>query len=108
DDNGQERTMDKQEWNGEGLPTVGVKCEVRHIGVWHETTIVGSDGGLPVFKTDWCARYAYACGSDFDFRPARSAEDRAVEAMVSATDEHLTPEDTCRALYRAGYRKVEE
>ena len=72
--------MDKQ-WNGEGRPPVGVKCEVRHIGVWHETTIVGHDDGLPVFKTDWCERYAYACGADFDFRPIRSAEDKAVAAM---------------------------
>lgn len=39
--------------------------------------------------------------------PAKSEREKAVEEMVAVTDEHLSPEDTCRALYDAGYRKVE-
>lgn len=35
---------------------------------------------------------------------AQRAEDEAVDEMMSAVDEHITPEEICRALYRAGYR----
>lgn len=98
------------------LPTVGTECEVNYCGSWYRTTIVGMDGGLPVFKTEWVAAYRnYACGSDFKFRPMRSEEDLAIGEMLDL-DEYdpdskmgmMSREDFCRSLYRAGYRKQKD
>lgn len=66
-------------WDGDGLPPVGAVCEVNHFGEWHKTLIVGEDDGLPVFKTGWYDRYAYACGADFEFRPILTPREQWVE-----------------------------
>jgi hypothetical protein len=110
--------VNASEWRGpeDGLPPVGIDCEVQHYGEWHETKIIGIDDGIPVFKTDWHDRYSYACGSDFKFRPLHTEEDKAVEEMMEVIaeefnksgDEWAGTEDIAKAIYAAGYRKQEE
>ena len=94
------------EWDGEGLPPVGAVCEVKHIGVWHQTTIVGVDEGLPVFKTDWCQRYAYACGADFQFRPIRTDRERWIKAASEVARKGLKNGDMLGYVYDAGLAKM--
>lgn len=105
--------VDGKQWRGpeDGLPPVGTVCEVLHLGDWKETKIIGTDDGLPVFKTEWHDKYAYACGSDFEFRPLRTEEDKAVVEMLALDCEPhegmLSRENFCRKLYRENYRKQE-
>lgn len=105
------------EWDGEGYPPVGVVCEARNYHnrsafekamVVHRTrkgvTLVEYEDGDAGFLT-----------APADFRPIRSEEDRAVEAMLALDDYDtesynsgmMSRDDFCRALYRAGYRKQE-
>jgi hypothetical protein len=99
----------KVEWDGEGLPPVGARVKFpTGVGVvmlppdTNEVVIVAvtedNQGGK-----EYCGEYrrVSACACE----PIRSEREKAVAAMVAVTDEHLSPEDTCRALYRAGYRK---
>lgn len=96
------------------LPPVGTQCEVNHIGEWKPTVIVGYDGGLPVFKTEWNDQYAYACGDDFEFRSIRTDRDvladKAADAMrgteVNLTGSHL--QVLSRQLIDANWRPVKQ
>ncbi|GAA0585289.1 hypothetical protein GCM10008997_37480 [Halomonas salifodinae] len=106
------------EWDGEGLPPIGVPIESKHKGAtpewanpdFHETTIVAMGKQIAIFTHPGSDLETVGRIEDYDFRPIRSEEDRAVEAML----EELAPsmktdgvQVVCRALYRAGYRKQE-
>jgi len=103
------------EWRGpeDGLPPAGAVLEAWFDDgrrCWHKAHVVGyhpSEANTIAVSLigDHESRLIWSYMSGI--RPDCSEEDRAVEEMVAATDEHLTPEDTCRALYRAGYRKQE-
>ncbi len=106
------------EWDGEGLPPVGTKCECDSAGDWQECTVILSVDNAIVWQWDWqrpnnaCISYAHCAPK---FRPIRSPEDVArdesIEAMrdvgytlpaaIRFTKEEMT------ALYDAGYRKME-
>ncbi len=101
----------KVEWDGEGLPPVGAVCQIEAMGGRYQCEIAAH------FMQPECEVAAYTVENpDTGWktlnyaRPARfhsihSERDKAVQEMVAVTDEHLSPEDTCRALYDAGYRK---
>lgn len=100
------------EWDGEGLPPAGIRCEAFRSGGWQEVCIVGyCEKGFCVMDT----------GSAFkgnknpaNFRPlptaAQRAEDEAIQDMAdiagckNPNDEATL--DICRKIYRAGYRKT--
>jgi len=94
--------MDKQEWNGEGLPPVGSKCELAHacvIGTVEDlSSVVELSRGVQVriaghayFGSGYVAvfecadpdsgMWCYGFHKPNGFRPIRSAEDKAVEAI---------------------------
>lgn len=107
------RTPEQPAWDGDGLPPVGAVVEVAiNSGMFDyskQVVIVGHDNvlGRAVYRDmDWFDLEYDSALAD-DFRPIRTDEEKAVSEMVAVTDEHLSPEDTCRALYRAGYRKTE-
>lgn len=93
-------------WDGEGLPPVGCECEFEYceVGAWVNAKVIGYDGPACVVALDGFGYF----GSDRpgDFRPLRSAEDRAVEEMQRITADAGSVEGGFRALYRAGYRKT--
>lgn len=103
-------------WSGEGLPPVGVACEVCHDGQWYETTIIGidQDDGSHVFKThgDYDTPYdGFVSASSF--RPIRTPEQIAADEREAAIKEigdmiasvGPTFRDQAARLYDAGYRK---
>lgn len=103
---GKEHDMSEQEWNGEGLPPVDTECEVEcGLNDYKPCKILAHYKGKAVFVLHFSGAIH---SSKYGFRPIRTAaqraEDEAVDEMMSAVDEHITPEEICRALYRAGYR----
>lgn len=73
-------------WNGEGLPPVGVECEIRKIAEWMKVTISFISEVHTVFKTpggtEDCQK---TC--NLQFRPLRTEADRkreeAIESLMS-------------------------
>lgn len=107
-----------QEWDGKGLPPVGTVCEYRvNKDEWVSGEVFGhrvcSNGDVEVFvslKNSW----DYSSAPD-RFRPIKTPEQIAAEERLHAIDEMVylsqrggsTYKDVMRALYDAGYRKVE-
>lgn len=100
----------RPEWNGDGLPPVGVECEWME-GMrprkWVSTTICGhsTDGAYAAFYHDG----AMGWGDDCRFRPAGTNEKIAAEERTRAIDDLVKV--TCinrgeaARIYEAGYRK---
>ncbi|MCV3870654.1 hypothetical protein [Pseudomonas aeruginosa] len=104
---------EKVEWDGQGLPPVGMVCEYRHM-IWpeyrpceiryiSEESLVAYDGAQEQFYR--------TC--DMLFRPIRTPEQIAAEEREKAIEEMCFAEETltvkqAKALYEAGYRRQEE
>ncbi len=118
------KVADRPQWSGEGMPPVGIVCEVmsnRSGCDWVECRIVAHDGELAVYRTE-DGRYD-ADLELFDnnpkrrlFRPIRTEAQIAAEYREKAIAEMVEtcahPGSThtfadCEALYDAGYRKQE-
>ena len=114
------------EWNGAGLPPVGLDVEVMQDGFpylafdWQACTIlainIGSDDKPQVITRDFRGDVAiyYPDIDSVYFRPIRTAEQVAAEEREKAIKEMMmhgvdagdsTIEYSCAALYDAGYRK---
>ena len=106
-------------WSGEGLPPVGVVCEVDWCEEWHKCEVIahfqqrcGMVAAFTVEISDG-AKSLDAFGAD-SFRPIRTPEQIAADEREAAIDAMLaaTPAPgsdislrVCAALYDAGYRK---
>lgn len=97
-------------WNGEGLPPVGVECEIQFlkdtppaewfsfklIGVHEEIVIITLDG-----ENTW--RHISKFSPDkVKFRPLRTEAERAIDEMVWLSGVSI---GAAKILYDAGYRK---
>lgn len=101
-------------WGGEGLPPVGCECDCYHTGTHQGVVTVRYMG------SEMCVLLNHDHGEEqcgpidaYSFRPIRSAEDTVVEAIarILADEFDATSEDyidAARALYHAGYRKLEK
>jgi len=89
-------------WNGEGLPPVGDECEFSHHGQWLSCITIGMFDGEMVCAPNGGGFYS---GGAHRFRPTRSEEDIAVEAMMQVDPGNGDWEQYCRNLYKEGYRK---
>lgn len=108
------------EWDGDGLPPIGVDCEVENevLGGWDRaekilahSSINGKD--VAVFQRGDLIAYA----RDGSFRPIRTAEQVDAEERENAIKEMMqhgvdagdsTIEYSCAALYDAGWRRSNE
>jgi hypothetical protein len=104
--------VNASEWQEDGVPTAGTDCEVETS--FHKVTaeIKLYDGDSVVYRPTVGSLYAERI-SDCTFRPLRTEEDKAVEAMLevnpyspAVTWSIMSRVDFCRALYQAGYRKT--
>lgn len=115
-------------WTGEGLPPVGIDCEVMGGGLpstafdWERCTILlineGADGRSQVCTRDFRGDLAiyYPEIDAVYFRPIRTPEQIAAEARERAAWEMrdifiaapgITTVDGMKSLYDSGYRKFE-
>lgn len=118
-------------WNGEGLPPVGAVCEYSLNAFmpdapWYSCEVryvldndqdPDADGWEAVIWCPHLEKEQVARADRFSFRPVRTPEqiaaeerDKAVEEMhdlVGDIEKIPTWTDALRALYDAGYRKVE-
>lgn len=101
------------EWTGEGLPSVGVICElwVRD-DLWASCQVIAMDeqDGQPVSVVRYGGGY-YA-GTNKCLRPIRTAEqiaaeerEKAVNEMVSSLGRFNSIYEACGMLYDENYRK---
>lgn len=86
------------EWDGEGLPPVGIKCEHCPGGTtqheWEVVTVAGVHKNTSTGFTDyWLVREngsSYIVGNPYRFRPLRTevdkARDEAIQSMTSVID----------------------
>ena len=104
-------------WSGEGLPPVGVVCEVDYCEQWHPCEIIAHFqqrcGMVAAFTVDIVngAKSLDAFGEG-SFRPIRTPEQSAADERESAVNGMLcydalggSRRGLAEALYDAGYRK---
>ncbi len=108
-------------WSGEGLPPVGVVCEVFNRELsnpeWEKCTILFAGKHRFLYDSESCAE---RCGyiENLEFRPVRTTEQIAADEREAAIKEMMShiyaclPREcwdesgpACFALYDAGYRK---
>lgn len=113
----------KTEWNGEGLPPVGVECEIRYLGKYNNNwmpfraTAITNDFIVGYIRND---RESAVKHKDpyVEFRPIRAQEQIAAQERDRALDDIYrimrtverpgNKADMAEALYAAGYRKQEQ
>jgi hypothetical protein len=105
-------------WTGEGLPPVGVACEIRHsgwaYGHWQAATIKYISSEYLIVGEGSFKREQHFHMPDIEFRPIRTPEQIAAEertdnaiAMCQATQGAKDWMEAFRMLHDAGYRKFE-
>lgn len=109
-------------WSGEGLPPVGVVCEVRNApGGWGKATIKYQGKGIIVWLWDRpdgnTDQIEFAsCPDRLEFRPIRTPEqiaaderEAAIKAIVGLIESADSRDMTiAEAIYNAGYRKEQK
>lgn len=106
------------EWNGTGLPTVGVVCEIEHHREWVRCEILAHKtfSDLPglVHAIAWIDKDTVDQSSGIRFRPIRTPEQIATDEREAAIEEMyqiyknspgLATQQGMAALYDHGYRK---
>lgn len=101
-------------WSGKGLPPVGFECEIKRVLDWFPVTIKFISDYYTVILTRGGTEDVYQT-SALQFRPMpiRSPEDvsrdEAVNAMLNIFGKNAATGTTAaiKALYDAGYRKME-
>ena len=101
-----------REWDGEGLPPVGTWCEFKpdpSEDRWIKCVFLAHVGGE--YFVDIPEGQSYSRGVDrmLDraqgrFRPIKSEEDKAIDEMQEVCE---VSTGYCRALYKAGWRKID-
>lgn len=96
--------LDKPEWNGEGLPPVGVTAyctltEENHLIVAHD--IISSEKMALTCDND-----GYWGADEHHWKPIQTEEEKAIDEMVVIAKGKCWTKDVCNALYKAGYRKA--
>jgi len=101
------------EWNGEGLPPVGVECEMSYAGhEWMNCVLIAHGDEQIIFKLDGCREFS-GHRNNYKFRPIRSpqeiARDEAINGMAEIIEYRngCSPKPLAGWLYDAGYRKLE-
>lgn len=110
--------VDMTEWSGEGLPPVGVKCEVRVGRDNYEECMVlysGEHGCAFTYLGDNGEKHSIDCVSKHAahhyFRPLRTEAEKARELGVSEMlklmcgPQEYNYREICEIIYDAGYRK---
>lgn len=111
------RPITEPVWDGEGLPPVGVECEILWNDDWVKCVVKAYGEEQLIFKAEESREWAGHI-NNYKFRPIRSpedvAKDEAISEMVGIYFNHGIPgkpnrEDyeSMAALYDAGYRKLE-
>lgn len=105
------RPITEPVWDGEGLPPVGIMCEISNHGQeFYPTKIVAITEEYLITKS---AAEQHYCLKNILFRPIRSPEDvardEAIESMAEIIEYRTgcSPKPLARWLYEAGYRKME-
>lgn len=81
----------KPEWDGEGLPPVGTRCEfISNDTSWGEVDVIGIDGDKVVFKPSGETYYGIAPSQRQIFRPIRSEADKKRDEAISAMRNYAT------------------
>ncbi|EGO4532898.1 hypothetical protein ITZ04_000790 [Escherichia coli] len=100
----------KPEWDGEGLPPVGMEIEYKFTKVNYRTDFsrgkVLAYGMHNVFMEHWSSKNEFIQPLDkIEFRPIRSEADKkrdeAVEAMIKHKDDIIQPGTYYHAIYDA-------
>jgi hypothetical protein len=106
-----ERRVTGGQWNGEGLPPVGVDCEYFDGGEWMRCEVVAHRNNAAVVLSD-CYEPAFV--SQQELRPFRTPDQVAAEEREKAIAEMVSTSPmldkgwarkVCTALFDAGYRK---
>lgn len=112
------RPITEPEWNGEGLPPVGVECEFQAaLGDWVAIRITAHGEDSMLMKQVGKDNEQYI-SKDRKFRPMRSADEIAhiisrskecdkIFGILSSVEREGNRSDMAEALYDAGYRKLE-
>lgn len=111
-------------WSGEGLPPVGVVCEMHYCGEWEKTEILCIGVKHVFIRQIAVTGEAFECSlnlSACQFRPIRTTEQIAADEREAAVKDMMShiyaclPREcwdesgpACFTLYDAGYRKEQK
>jgi hypothetical protein len=84
-----EKLLRTEEWDGEGLPPVGVECEMSYAGdEWHKCVIIAKGEEQIIYQTQGCREFS-GHRDNYRFRPIRSEADKKKEAVEKAIADAL-------------------
>lgn len=99
-----EMLVNKPVWDGQGLPPVGVECEIKRVADWMPVTIKFISDHHTVFTTFGGTEDCYQTYS-LQFRPIRTEAERKRDAVIKAIYDILqqgtSNEDDANDIYRA-------
>lgn len=76
----------KQEWDGEGLPPVGVECEMSYAGdEWHKCVIIAKGEEQIIYQTHGCREFS-GHRNNYRFRPIRSEADKKRDEAIDTME----------------------
>ncbi len=112
------------EWNGEGLPTAGIECEIKHKDAteewaqpdFHYAKIKAIGDEMFILESgDTCNGRKESCGiiNDYLFRPIQSERDKVIEAAsklipTSSESAYKAMKIKLGKLYDGGHLKLPE
>ena len=119
--NDESQNVARIEWSGEGLPPIGVACQVTpHNDVWGFSTLETRPCSVIAYHADFAWIDLGGPGvplatriDKVDFTPIRTPEQIATDQREKGISELLSvalaadpnSQDVCAAIYDAGYRK---
>ncbi|HHO8100703.1 TPA: hypothetical protein ACRXTU_000262 [Pseudomonas aeruginosa] len=115
------RSAFSSEWNGQGLPPVGITCESWRSGVRRIIKILGHGDEYIFVRQDDGREILLSIGDGREFRPCRTPEqiaaeerEKAIDAMLDLDPPHesgfimTSRRQFCEILFDAGYRRQEQ
>lgn len=102
------------EWNGEGSPPVGVKCEHCPGGTtqteWGVVTVAGIyENPVTGFTDYWLVKEngsSYTVGNPYRFRPLRTEEERKREEVIKAITDSIIDFDLASVEHRGDEQSI--
>lgn len=98
----------KPEWNGEGLPPVGLECEMSYAGdEWHKCVIIAKGEEQIIYQAQGSREFS-GHRNNYRFRPIRSEADKKREIIISKIEKAYKDCPHSDAVPQAIYEAIAE
>lgn len=94
-----EKLLRNEVWDGEGLPPVGVECEMSYAGdEWHKCVIIAKGEEQIIYQAQGSREFS-GHRDNYRFRPIRSEADKKKEEAIKAIFDTLAQYDNLKGCH---------